>query len=76
MSRSRYPAIDALKEYIDMRYDSANAFARENGLDASEVYKILRGERGDRMTVKMAAAIEDATGSHVRIRMWLPKKGR
>lgn len=80
------PAIQALRDYIDRRYEgSVSAFARDNvrtgdeydyQINASEISKILRGERGDRMTVKAAAAIEDATGSTVRIRMWLPTKKR
>lgn len=68
------PAVGALRHYIDTYYKgSIGKFSRAKQLDTSGVSKLLRGETGERMTVKAAAAIEDATEGVVRIRMWLPE---
>ena len=76
-------AIQELRDYIDRRYDgSISAFARDNvetgkpfgyQINAPEIGKILRGERGEWMSVRCAAALEAATGGAVGIRMWLPE---
>lgn len=75
-------AIQVLRDYIDRYHDgSISAFARDNSdagkefdyqINASEISRLLRGERGERMTIRCAAAIEAATKGAVQIRMWLP----
>jgi hypothetical protein len=67
------PAIAALREYIEVHYGgSVTAFARENKLDVAELGKIVRGQRGQRMTVRYADKIERATNGIVSLKMWVP----
>lgn len=67
------PAIEALRLYIWEHFDgSVTAFARENKLDVGELGKIVRGQRGQRMTVRYADKIERATNGIVSLKMWVP----
>jgi hypothetical protein len=67
------PAIAALRDYIEDHYGgSVSAFARENKLDVGDIGKIVRGQRGQRMTVRYADKIERATNGIVSLKMWVP----
>lgn len=59
-----------LRRYIEAHHNSAGEFARAHGLDAREIYKILRRIRGKHMTVKMAVRIEKATDGQVPVEAW------
>lgn len=55
-------AVRVLREHIDRNYEgSITAFARVKDFDVSELARILRGERGARMSVRLALAIQAAT---------------
>lgn len=67
------PAVPVLKRYLQERGLSIGAFARQHGMDTSELSKLLRGAR-QRVSVEQAAAIQDATGGVVYWRLWIPQK--
>lgn len=67
-------ATERLRAHIDRHYEgSIGRFAREHSLDASELARVLRGERGKNMTVRMAARIEKACAGkrpEIPIKLW------
>lgn len=67
------PAILKLKIWLAKHQLSANRFARDCGLDQSEMHKILSGKRA-RISVETAAIIEDATKGEITMRMWIPQR--
>lgn len=77
MARSTSRGAVELQAYIDKNYPrdgeehgSVSAFASEKGLDRVQVLRVLNGTRGSRMTVKLAVAVEAATGGEVPVSMW------
>jgi hypothetical protein len=66
-------ATERLKTHIERHYDSVNAFCRAHGFDTSELSKLLRGERGTNMSVRMAVRIEKACKGkrpEVPLKLW------
>lgn len=77
-----------MQAYVDSNYPrdgephgSVSAFAADKGLDRVQVLRVIKGTRGSRMTVKLAVAIEAATGGEVPVSLWAeeteaePEKG-
>lgn len=67
-------AAERLQLHIDRHYGgSASLFAREHRLDGSELSRVLRGERGQRMSVKLAVKIQKACAGkkpEVPVELW------
>lgn len=62
-------AISKLKQWCEEQETTPHAFALANGLDPSELSKVLRGVR-QRINVTIALAIERGTDGAVRCEDW------
>jgi hypothetical protein len=67
------PGAVLLKQWFLDHNVSARRFALDNGLDGSELSKVLRGIR-KAVGVEFAVRVEDGTKSAVPVRAWVPRK--
>ena len=72
--QDRQPSEGALKlrAYLDAHTQTIYAFCEATGLDRVQVQRVISGERGQRITVAFASAIEHATGGEVPMSAWAP----
>ena len=62
---------ERLRQHIKQRFDgNISAFCRETGLDRIQIQRIVKRERGGRMTVDFATKIERATAGDVKVSHW------
>ena len=60
-----------LRAFLTNHSLSIQRFCIAHGLDRIAVQRLLKGERGIRMGVELAADIEDATDGEVPMRAWV-----
>jgi hypothetical protein len=60
-----------LRAYLDAHTQTIYAFCEATGLDRVQVQRVISGERGQRITVAFASAIEHATGGEVPMSAWV-----
>ena len=65
-----------LRAYLKERGQTVHAFCVEHGLSRIYVARVLKGERGQRISVDFACAIETATSGRVTCRMWRSRPAR
>ncbi len=59
-----------LGEYITAHHKSIYEFCAQHGLERIQVARVLKGARGQRVTVDFAKSIADATGGVVAMELW------
>ena len=59
-----------LRVFLDENGLSIQRFCIQHCLDRVAIQRVLKGERGARMGVELAADIEDATAGAVPMRSW------
>jgi hypothetical protein len=59
-----------LREYLATHAHSTHSFCREHRLDYPYTLRVLSGERGQRVSVDYALAIQAATAGAVPVESW------
>jgi hypothetical protein len=62
------PAVPKLLRWLELQNLAPHAFALKNGIDPSNLSKIINGKQG--AGLKLAVAIEEATGGAVPAADW------
>lgn len=65
------PGAALLRSWLDAQGINIPQFCERCGLERVTVQRLLSGDRGKRMSLELAAAIDDATGGAVPARAWL-----